>query len=59
MKGIWKNHDLISEAIIEYANGNIYEGSLSDFEKHGKGLYKFKKGGYFIGTFYHNEATHG
>lgn len=59
MKAIWKNHDIISDAIIEYSNGNIYQGSLKEFEKHGKGIYIFKKGGSFQGTFYQNQATHG
>ncbi len=37
----------------------MYEGALNHFQKHGKGLYKFKKGGYFRGTFYKDNATHG
>jgi hypothetical protein len=38
----------------------VYAGALNDdFQKHGIGLFEFKKGGYFKGTFYKDNATHG
>jgi hypothetical protein len=54
LKAFWKNNEIISDVIIEYSNGNTYEGGFKDFKKHGKGLFTFKKGGYFKGTYYHD-----
>lgn len=60
-EGEWVEGNLIGEAKITYSNGDIYLGSIYNYEKHGKGYLYFNSGekyeGEFSGGDFHGEGV--